>query len=152
MAFKNFRDIQITASDGTATPVTFVFTYDSDLALDMPGVVVNILKDRGVLPATPQFVKGADQEMTGAFTIKPEDIFDVGVAVAADFAFLGLPSTMTSTSTEADAVDLICTDGEDTWTLPDCIIRGSYADGGEGSDSQVINYTFTCPHVYPTMS
>lgn len=148
MAFKNFRNMQITAADGDSPVNTHNFTFDGDFSVDVPAEVVNILTDRGELPASPELVPGEEQPMTGSWVVKPESMS----GIAAEIALKGLPTGWVSTTDNADTIDIIVTDGTDTQTYPDSIVRGSWSEGGEGGVSQELSFTFTCPHNRPTLS
>lgn len=152
MSFKNWRDVQITVSDGDSPVNSEVLVFDTDANVNIPGVVVNFLRDRGALPSAPEVTKGDEGEMDGGWSLRPEDLFNAGAAIAAALALQGLPTGWVSTLTEADAFDIAITDGTDTMTFPDSIVRGNWSDGGDGGEAQEIAYTFRTPHMYPTLS
>lgn len=152
MAFKNWRNVQVTISDGDAPVNSIILVFDTDAALNIPGVVVNFLKDRGLLPISPETTDGEEQEMDGGWTLLPETLFAAAADIAAQLAFQALPFGWVSTTDNSDTLDVTITDGTDTLLAPDSVIRGNWSDGGVGGEAQVMAFTFRTPHNFPTVS
>jgi hypothetical protein len=156
MALKNFRNGVITFRDAGIQELEF--TFDGLFTLEIPGVPIDFALDRGALPDVPEPLRQNEEPMSGSFDAIIDDLTDDAAFVPGDFVFgetgtgfvgSNWVSTVAGTSPDVLLVDIEFTDGETTFTLPDCMVRGNFA---EAEDGDKLTFNYVCPHAYPTLS
>lgn len=155
---KNKRDAVITLSDNGGTNTFTVVVEPGDFTCEVPGPEVIDFMDRGRF-SSGNIRYGADQPMTGSFSITVTDISDAGVAILSDFCFAEKPtawvSTLGSTADVFTVTIKIAIEGTDFgdsadhyMSFPYSIVRGSYQEGDPG----VITFSFTSYKLFPTVA
>ena len=156
MALKNFRTGVIKFKDAGVQELEF--TFDGLFTLEIPGVPIDWATDRVKLPDVPEPLLQNEEPMTGTFDAMIAELTDDTVFTPGDFVFgengtgfvgTNWVSTINATSPGVLTVDIEFTDGNDTFTLPDCAVRGNFA---EAEDGNKLVFNYTCPHAYPTLS
>lgn len=156
MAIKTARNGVITFKDGSGTPKTLALEFDGEFKADIPGTDVTFHKDRGVLAAAPEVSLGEDQEMTLSFKAKVKLLTNAAAASMADVGnalagggYLAANWTSTVVGSSRLLLDILYTDGTNTWAFEDCNITESF---GESAEADELSFSARCPHPYPTIT
>ncbi len=156
MAIWNITHGVLTITENGGSSLTF--TFDGEFQVNIPGRTITFAKDRGALPATPVPIRGEQNSMTGSFKAKIQQITNassdnVNDLILAETGAGNVGSGWTSTTGGATSpymgVNLDYTDGVDVMRFPDSNLRGNFAELLEGNE---MNFTFECPHAYPTLN